>query len=74
MQKLHLTKKCRITFNSIKSANVNFTYKIERYQLIRTGNTQVSVVDSAKYLALNLEKRLQWKIHITNKTEESNIK
>jgi hypothetical protein len=62
------TTKWRIKLNESKSVHNGFKNKKIRQQLIFINGTKVPYANTAKYLCMNLDAKLQWKQHIKKKT------
>ena len=68
------TRKWRIKINKVKSIRVNFTNRKENYHPVELNNNTIPCKETAKYLGLNLDAKLKWKVHVKKKTEESKLK
>jgi hypothetical protein len=66
------TRKWQIKLNESKSVHIDFTNKI-RQQPIFINGTKVLYANTAKYLGMTLDAKLQWKGHINKKHDELNI-
>ncbi len=68
------TKKWKIKINSTKSVQVDFSLWTHGYTPVLIDKDPVPLQDNARYLGIHLDKRLNWKIHITKKRDELNIR
>lgn len=65
----------KIKLNELKSTHVTFTLRRKDHSLYTYLNgVQVPQAESAKYLGLHLDARLNWKHHVRQKTEQVRIK
>lgn len=60
--------------NESKSIHVDFTNKNKQSIPIRINDAQIPHANSAKYLGMNLDARLRWKVHVKKKREELGLK
>jgi hypothetical protein len=60
--------------NKIQGIQIDFTNKKIRQQQIFINGTQVPHANTAKYLGMTTDAKLQWKEHIKKKRDELNIK
>jgi hypothetical protein len=64
----YLGKKWRIKLNESKSVHIDFTNnKIKQHPIFING-TKVPYANTAKYLGMTLDAKLQWKEHVKNET------
>ena len=68
------TKQWRIRLNESKSVHVNYTNKKEKNLPVVLNNVPIPYANSAKYLGMNLDAKLRWKVHVKKKNEELRIK
>lgn len=65
----------KIKLNGLKSVHVNFALRRKDSNLtIYLGGNQIPQADSAKYLGLHLDSRLNWKHHVRQKAEQIRLK
>lgn len=66
--------KWRIKVNESKSTHINFTNrKVETLPVI-LNNLTVPYANQAKYLGMNLDAKLKWKVHVKKKAQELQLK
>jgi hypothetical protein len=68
------TRKWQIKLNASKSVHIDFTNNKIRQQPIIINGTKVPYANTAKYLGMTLDAKLQWKKHIKKNCDELNIK
>jgi hypothetical protein len=61
------TRNWQIKFNESKSVHIDFTNEKIRQQPIFTNSIKVPYANTAKYLGMTLDAKLQWKEHIKKK-------
>jgi hypothetical protein len=66
------TKQWHIILNEIKSVHVNFTNQKVRYIEVTINGHQIPHLNTAKYLGMTLDTKLQWKEHVKQKNVTSN--
>lgn len=66
------TKKWRIKLNEAKSQHINFTYRREAPLPVFMSERRVPYANTAKYLGMTLDARLNWKSHIKTKRKQLN--
>lgn len=65
----------KIVLNELKSTHVTFTLRHKNNNLpIYLNGVQVPQAESAKYLGLHLDSRLNWKHHVRQKAEQIRLK
>lgn len=64
----------KISLNTTKSVHVDFTNKQKTYHPIEISGKQVPYSNTAKYLGMTLDAKLQWKEHIKIKKEHLELK
>lgn len=67
-------KKWRIKVNESKSQHVTFTLKKETCPSVFLNDHQLPQSDTAKYLGIHLDRRLNWKHHLFTKRKQLGIK
>lgn len=68
------TKKWRIKLNEGKSVHVDFTNKNAPYIPTFLNDKIIPFANEAKYLGMNLDAKLRWKVHVKKKREQLSIK
>lgn len=68
------THKWRIKLNEDKSVHVDFTYRNLPYAPLYLNNTVIPFSNQAKYLGMNLDTKLKWKVHVKKKREQLQLK
>ena len=68
------TRDWKIKLNSEKSVQVDFASRLLKSSPLCIDGVQINVNDSAKYLAVHLDKKLNWKKHVMAKKEELKLK
>lgn len=69
------TRDWKIKLNELKSIHVTFTLRRKNHNLhIYINGVQVPQAESAKYLGLHLDSKLNWKHHVRQKAEQIRIK
>lgn len=66
--------KWRIKVNESKSTHINFTNRSIEPLPVTLNNIPVPHANQAKYLGMNLDAKLKWKVHVKKKTEELQLK
>jgi hypothetical protein len=67
-------QKWKINVNETKSSHITFTLRKDNCPEIRINQTVLPQVESVKYLGLHIDRRLNWKVHITKKRKQTDIK
>ena len=67
-------RKWRIKVNENKCQHVTFTLRKETCPTVRLNGKQLPQSESAKYLGLHLDRRLNWKTHIFTKRKQLGLK
>lgn len=70
----HWQQKWRLRTNETKSTHVTFSLRHGNSPNIYFNNVQIPHTDTAKYLGLHLDRRLNWKTHIQSKRKQLDIK
>jgi hypothetical protein len=65
------TKKWRIKLNESKSVHIDFTNRRITQRPIYINGTQIPYANTAKYLGMTLNTKLQWQEHIKMKLTSS---
>lgn len=68
------TEKWGIRINENKSTQVDFTNKKIRHLPVMLNNVPIPHANTAKYLGMNLDAKLRWKVHVKKKCEELRLK
>jgi hypothetical protein len=63
-----------IKVNETKSSHITFTLRKDNCPAIRINQTVLPQVESLKYLGLHFDRRLNWKVHITKKRKQTDLK
>lgn len=66
--------KWRIKVNESKSTHINFTNRSIEPLPVTLNNIPVPHANQAKYLGMNLDAKLKWKVHVKKKAEELQLK
>lgn len=64
----------KIKLNEEKSCRVDFSLRPCNYIPTAINDKFIPRTDSAKYLGMHLDRRLNWKVHVKKKREELNVK
>ena len=67
-------QKWKIKVNETKSSHITFTLRKDNCPAISTNQTVLPQVESVKYLGLHFDRRLNWKVHITKKRKQTDLK
>jgi hypothetical protein len=69
------TQDWKIKLNESKSVHVTYTLrKVDTNLRVYLNNTQVPQANSAKYLGMHLDSRLNWKLHVEKKVAQVKLK
>lgn len=68
------TKRWRIKLNETKSVRVDYTNRKVNQLPVVINNVPLPHANSAKYLGMNLDAKLRWKVHVKKKCEELRLK
>ena len=66
--------KWKIKVNETKSSHITFTLRKDNCPAITINQTVLPQVESVKYLGLHFDCRLNWKVHITKKRKQTDLK
>jgi hypothetical protein len=67
-------KNRHIQLNEPKSVHINFNNKPFKYIPVRINSQKVPYANTAKYLGMTLDAKLQWKAHAKKKREELDLR
>ena len=67
-------QKWKIKVNENKSSHITFTLRKDNCPAISINQTVLPQVESVKYLGLDFDRRLKWKVHITKKRKQTDLK
>jgi len=67
-------QKWKIKVNKTKSSHITVTLRKDNCPTISINQTVLPQVESVKYLGLHFDCRLNWKVHITKKWKQSDLK
>ena len=67
-------QKWKIKVNETKSSHITFTLRKDNCPAISINQTVLPQVESVKYLGLHFDRRLNWKVHITKKRKQTDLK
>lgn len=68
------TAQWRIKLNENKSVHMNFTNRKVNHLSVQLNNNIIPRKQTTKYLGLNLDVKLKWKVHVKMKTEQLKLK
>ena len=68
------TKRWCIKLNETKSVRVDYTNRKVNQLPVILNNVPLPHADSAKYLGMNLDAKLRWKVHVKKRCEELRLK
>ena len=68
------TQKWKIKINASKSTHIIFTTRHVANTQITINNETISTTNNVKYLRMHLNKRMAWKVHITAKRKQVDLK
>jgi hypothetical protein len=69
-----MDKKWNIQLNESKSVHINFINRRFEYIPVRINNQKVLYANTAKYLVMTLDAKLQWKAHVKKKRQELDLR
>jgi hypothetical protein len=64
----------KIKVNETKTSHIAFTLRKDNSPAISINQTVLPRVESVKYLGLYFDHRLNWKVHITKKRKQTDLK
>ena len=67
-------KKWHVQINESKSVHINFTNRCFEHIPLTINNQKVLYANTAKYLGVTLDAKLQWKAHVKKKKEELELR
>jgi len=67
-------QKWKIKVNETKSSHITFTLRKDNCPAVSINQTVLPQVESVKYLGLHFNRRLNWKVHITKKRKQTDLK
>ena len=68
------TRRWKIRLNAGKTVRIDFTLRSAPYEPIAIGDTVVQKEESARYLGIHLDSKLNWRTHISKKRVELKLR
>lgn len=67
-------KRRKLALSELKSVHVDFALRPHHYKPVFVNGLQILCNDSTKYLGMDLDERLNYKVHMTKKRKELNLR